>query len=407
MKKYVIVGAGVRGLHMFGRRIMSEKFRDQASLVGVYDINGIRAKEFSKECGGIPVFDNFDKMLEETKPDAVIVTTIDCYHHEYIIRALEAGYDVISEKPMTIDAEKCNAILEAEKRTGKKVKVTFNMRFMPYVKRIKELIREGILGDILSVNLEWQLDTRHGADYFRRWHRYMEKSGGLLLHKSTHHFDMINWWLEQYPQEVYAFGSRNFYGPTREKRGKRCLTCDYKDTCEFYWDIEKTENDFYKRFYLDAEKADGYIRDACVFAEDINIYDSMSLNVKYSKGTLLNYSLIAHSPYEAWKVSLNGTGGRLEVGAVSSGQGAGKPCDQIKFYNRKGETVTYDIPKAEGSHGGGDDNLMRMLLADDVEDPLGCQASSLDGAMSLLIGASANISIAEKRPVEINQLLKK
>ena len=72
-------------------------------------------------------------MMKETKPDAAIITTVDKYHHEYIIKSLEYGCDAITEKPMTIDDEKCNAILEAEKRTGKKVIVTFNYRFAPYV----------------------------------------------------------------------------------------------------------------------------------------------------------------------------------------------------------------------------------------------------------------------------------
>lgn len=402
MKRYVIAGAGARGLYMFGKKLSSEEFKDQVKLVGVFDLNSIRAYEFSKECGDIPVFNDFNKMLSETKPDAVIVTTIDCYHHEYIIKAMEAGCDVISEKPMTIDADKCRAILETEKKTGKKVRVTFNMRFMPYMQRVRELIKEGIVGDILHVNLQWKLDTQHGADYFRRWHRYLEKSGGLLVHKSTHHFDVINWWLGQQPEEVYAFGTRRFYGPTRENRGERCLTCRYKSVCEFYWDMEVGDSDgFYTRYYLGAEKEDGYFRDGCVFAEDINIYDSMSVNVKYSKGTVLTYSLIAYSPYEAWNAVISGTDGMLEVGEIYSGLGKDRPFNIIKYYNRKGEVITYEVPKADGTHGGGDDKLIRMLFIGDVEDPLGCQASSSDGAISLLIGASANISIAQKKPVLI------
>ncbi|HOJ09686.1 MAG TPA: Gfo/Idh/MocA family oxidoreductase [Clostridiales bacterium] len=407
MKKYVIIGAGDRGLHMFGTRLSSDKFKGYASLVGVYDINSVRANEFSKDCGDILVFNDFDTMINETKPDVVIVTTIDSYHHEYIIKALEAGCDVISEKPMTIDSEKCKAILEAEKRTGNKISVIFNMRFMPYASKVKELIKEGIVGEVLNVDLEWMVDTIHGPQYFRRWHRYIEKSGGLLVHKSTHHFDLINWWIDQYPEEVFAFGTRRYYGPTRENRGERCLACNHKKTCEHYWNINSSaHNSFYIRYFLNAEKEDGYIRDACVFAEDINIYDTMSVNVKYSKGTLLSYSLIAHSPYEGYRAAINGTKGRLEIGEIFRGKGADQPYRQIKFFNRNGDIIIYDIPKAVGDHGGGDDKLMRMLFIGDVDDPLGCQASSMDGAMSLLIGASANISIAEKRPIEINEQLK-
>ena len=99
---------------------------------------------------------------------------MDRFHHEYIIRSLEAGCDVITEKPMTIDDVRCRAILEAEKRTGRRVIVTFNYRFAPYVTRVKELLREGVIGKVLSVDFEWILDTRHGADYFRRWHRRKE-----------------------------------------------------------------------------------------------------------------------------------------------------------------------------------------------------------------------------------------
>ena len=246
------------------------------------------------------------------------------------------------------------------------------------------------------------MDTHHGADYFRRWHRYLEKSGGLLVHKATHHFDVINWWLEQQPEEVFAFGTRRFYGPTRENRGERCLTCRHKSSCEFYWDIKAgSNNSFYTKYYLNAEKEDGYFRDGCVFAEDINIYDSMSVNVRYSKGAVLTYSLIAYSPYEAWNAAISGTNGRLEVGEIYSGPGKDRPYNIIKYYDRKGEAITYEVPKGDGAHGGGDDKLIRMLFVGDVDDPLGCQASSTDGAMSLLIGASANVSIARNKPVLI------
>jgi len=342
-------------------------------------------------------------MMKVCRPDAVIVATVDCYHHEYIIKALEYGADAITEKPMTIDAEKCRAILEAEKRTGKRVSVTFNCRFIPYIVRVKELLKENVVGDILSIDMEWLLDTSHGADYFRRWHRNMEKSGGLLVHKSTHHFDMINWWLDEEPKEVFAFGTRSFYGPVRQNRGERCLTCEYKNTCEFYWDIHTDQRK--KRLYLNTEGVDGYFRDRCVFADDIDIYDTMSVNVQYEKGALLTYSLIAHSPYEGWKASISGTKGRLEVEDTSSGIDAAESVQHIKLFNRKGEKTILNMKKLTDGHGGGDERLRRMLFVGDVEDPLGQQADSKAGSMSILIGIAANIAINEKRAVLIKDLL--
>lgn len=383
---------------------LTTELKDYADLVGVFDINSVRANYVSQQCGGVSVYQNFDVMLKESKPDVVIVTTIDRFHHEYITRALDAGCDVITEKPMTIDAEKTRAIFEAEKRTGKKVIVTFNVRFDPYVSRIKELIRQGAVGEIYSMDLEWFLDTSHGADYFRRWHRYIKNSGSLLIHKASHHFDMINWWMDDDPEELYAFGNRRFYGPTRENRGERCLTCPYNKICEFFWDI--TSDTFTKKFYLDAEKEDQYFRDRCVFADDIDIYDTMSINIKYERGALLSYSLVAHSPYEGWKVSINGSDGRLEAENFQSGQRANEPESELRIYNRKGEVVTYHVPKRTGTHGGSDERLRRMIFVGDIPDPFGQHAGSWAGAMSCLIGAAANISIAEKKPVIIKDLLK-
>lgn len=404
MKKYVLVGASGRAFSMFAKPLIND-FKDVAKIVGIFDINKTRAEYIRKNTDpNILVYTDYDQMMKETKPDTAIITTVDRYHHEYIIKSLEYGCDVITEKPMTIDDEKCNAILDAEKKTGKKVVVTFNYRFAPYTTRIKELIREGAVGKILSVDFEYLLDTKHGADYFRRWHRRLENCGGLLVHKSTHHFDLVNWWIEEEPEEIYANGNLRFYGPTRENRSERCSTCQYATACEFA--VKYHEDPFKKAFYFDAEKEDGYFRDRCVFDEEINIYDSMSVVVKYDKGTLLTYSLIAYSPYEGWKISINGTDGRLEAAEYHSGHKAKDPIYQIQLFNRKGEVVTYDVPKASGGHGGGDERLREMIFRGNLPDPLNHFAGSYDGVKSIMIGICANKSIKEKKMFCVKDLLK-
>ncbi|MDF2723922.1 MAG: oxidoreductase domain protein [Paenibacillus sp.] len=396
---YAIVGAGGRARSMFGRPIVSE-FQEHARLVGICDIELARAELMSRDCGGnIPAYADFDEMIAACKPDTVIVTTDDAFHHEYIIRALESGCDAITEKPMTIDAAKCTAILEAERRTGKTVKVTFNCRFMPYVVRVKELLASGAIGDIQSVHLEWFLDRRHGASYFRRWHSRMDNSGGLLVHKSTHHFDMVNWWLDDEPEQLHAFGDLRVYGQPDKQQGTRCRDCDSRSTCEFYYDMNELAAA--KSFYLEGD----YIRDACVFRGDIDIYDTMSVQVKYARGALLSYSLTAYNPMEGWKASFVGSRGRIEAEQFNSGPHQGEATQSIRLYNVNQELVTIIAPKASGGHGGGDSRLRRMLFVGDQPDPLGQQAGSRAGAMSMLIGAGANVSIAERRPVSIRELL--
>ena len=401
MKKYVLVGTGFRGLLSYGEPLVRE-YGDCAKLAAVCDINPKRVKFASEYLeSGLPAYTDFDLMLKEQKPDVVIVTTKDCAHEQYIVKALEFGCDVITEKPMTTDDKMCANILETERRTGHKVTVTFNLRFQNFYVRIKELVSSGMLGDILSVHYEWLLDTSHGADYFRRWHSIRANSGSLLIHKSTHHFDLANWILDDEPVKVNAFGTRRFYGHTREERGERCLTCPYKKTCEFYMDIDKEENGMLKRIYHDNEDGDGYIRDRCVFSDVIDIEDSVSVSVKYAKGAVMSYSLTAHSPYECMKIVINGVNGRLEANNAFN-------VETIKFYNREGECVNYGrehVRPTAGGHGGADPALRDHLFRGYSSDPLHQMADTRAGAMSIGIGIAANKSMAEDRAVYLKEFL--
>ena len=122
---------------------------------------------------------------------------------------------------MTTDEKKIQAILDAEKRTDKTCRVTFNYRYSPHRAKIWELLRAGEIGDITSVDFHWYLDTSHGADYFRRWHRLVECSGSLWVHKASHHFDLLNWWIDSDPESVYALGALNHYGKNGTKRNRK------------------------------------------------------------------------------------------------------------------------------------------------------------------------------------------
>ncbi|MBQ9939419.1 MAG: Gfo/Idh/MocA family oxidoreductase [Oscillospiraceae bacterium] len=409
-KKYVFAGASQRMLGMFALPMKNE-FANEVELCGVYDINPGRADYVAKRCE-MPAFYDFDEMLNTVKPDVVLVTTVDAYHSDYIIRSLEAGCDVVTEKPMTIDAKRCKDILDAEKKSGHKVTVTFNYRYAPFTTKIKEIIDSGILGDVFSVHFEWLLDRNmsygaHGTSYFRRWNSRMAKSGGLLVHKSTHHFDMINWWIGQKPMKVSAFGKLNLYGAEGSKkyadgmRGTNCRNCEFADKCQFYYKL----SDFEKEFYAANEDKDGYIKDNCIYADDIDIYDTMSLNVSYDNGTMMTYSLNATCAYEGWRVAINGSKGRLEAFLPETGPEVNPVYDAIKFYDLQGNVTEYRVTKAKGGHGGGDVRLRKMLFLENVPDPMGHAAGTMAGAESIMIGAAANVSIKEGRIVDIWELL--
>ena len=232
-----------------------------------------------------------------------------------------------------------------------------------------------------------------------------ENSGSLLVHKSTHHFDLANWFLEEDPVSVNAFGTRRFYGPTRENRSERCLTCPHKKTCEFYMDGMADEQ--LRKVYYECEDVDGYYRDRCVFSEEINIEDSVSVNVQYSGGAVMSYSLTAHSPYEGVNLVLNGTEGRMEI-KTKSAQALTyeeKGTQSVVIYNRKGEIINVNIPpKSMAGHGGADSELRdRLFRNPDAPDPLGQMADTRAGMMSIGIGMAANLSMKENRRVNLSE----
>jgi len=424
-KRYAQIGTGGRARFFY--EAVASTYKETSEMVAFCDLSQTRmdyANKLLVEKHGVSEvptyhYTDFEKMLDEIKPDYVIVTSVDRTHHDYIIRAMEKGYDVISEKPMTIDEEKAQAIIDTQKKTGKSLRVTFNYRYAPHNTKIRELIRDGVIGDVHSIHFEWLLNTQHGADYFRRWHRNKYNSGGLLVHKSTHHFDLVNFWINSQPKKVFAFGDLNFYGmKNAEKRGVkdfyyRCHGSEAAKNDPFAIDIEGKEE--LKGLYLDAEKDSGYIRDRSVFSDDISIEDTMGVTVKYKSGTILTYSLNAYMPWEGFNVVFNGSKGRIEVKVVEKSyiNGGGDKSDEgaltgksLMVHPMFGAPYEVEIIEGKGGHGGGDPVLLNDIFGIPEPDEFNRAASHVDGAMSILTGVAANKSIASGLPVDIDDLVK-
>jgi predicted dehydrogenase len=403
--RMAIVGTGSRGSFTWGREVV-QNFSDVVEIIGLCDHNGKRVEAAKQLIGtSAPTFTDFDRMIKETRPDAVTVTTVDATHARYIIRAMELGCDVISEKPLCTDEEQCQAILDAQKKTGKKITVTFNARHGLKDKKIKELLMQKAIGDLISVDFHEYLDTSHGADYFRRWHRLKENSGSLLVHKASHHFDLANWWIDSKPVSVTASGELKFYGRNNSFRSTHCRACSHKGQCKFYWDV--TKNQRYVKLYVECESEDGYLRDGCVWRDDINIYDTMSVLVRYENGVQLNYIANAYLPYEGQAISFNGSKGRIDCNEFSGG---GFNSDELRLTRSfgKSEVITDFGPRREGGHGGSDTSIQDLVFRGlPKDDPLGLRADVRAGALSSLIGIAARRSIERSsQTVRIGDLVK-
>lgn len=400
MKTIAIIGTGSRGLHL--SRIIQSK--GNAKIIAACDTNQSRLDYFTETLGGdIKKYIDFNAMLDEARPDLVMVTTVDKHHHKYIARALDKGHNVLSEKPITVDEQKGIIIREAEKRSAKNVIVTFNCRFMPPFIKLKQLVTEGLIGRPLAVNYEYFLNKVHGGDYFKRWHRFMDNSGGMLVHKSTHHFDIANWIIDDEPAYVSAFGNRIYYGQENKKLGERCSECKFTSQCSSYDDFKKNKD--CQGLYFKGEHEDGYIRDRCAFKSDTDIYDNMAVNVCYKNGALLSYSLNLFSSYEGYKISVTGEKGRIELCEPTIEQGIQLPYHKLNLIYTGGEEQIILVPKETGSHDGADEKMIAMLFAENRKDPLGQCANSFEGLKSALIGICANKSIIENRAIDLSEYI--
>ncbi len=165
-------------------------------------------------------------------------------------------------------------------------------------------------------------------------------SGGLLVHKASHHFDLVNWWIGSWPETVYAIGSLSFYG--REAAAGRGESYGYSRYTgqdprahddPFALDLERSP--MLRGLYLDAEEQSGYLRDRNVFGEEISIEDTMVVSARYRSGALLSYSLVVYSPWEGLRVAVTGDKGRVEL------------------YERHGAHMIEQTPTGEGTRADG------------------------------------------------------
>ncbi|MEU0806868.1 Gfo/Idh/MocA family oxidoreductase [Streptomyces sp. NPDC005970] len=433
-RRYGLVGTGMRA-RLYTDAITGPH-RDVAELVALCDTNEGRMRHYGDRVaaagGGDPARyhpDDLARLIGEEGVERIVVTSPDHTHADIVVGALEAGADVIVEKPLAIDADGARAIARAAERTGRRVTVTHNYRYSPRNSALKRLVHSGAIGTPTSAHFEWVLDTRHGADYFRRWHREKDRSGGLLVHKASHHFDLVNWWLGDTPVRVYASGGLFFYGADNARDrglGHRPARGSAEAAAGDPWCLDLRGDPALKSLYLDQEHRDGYLRDRDVFDGGISIEDNLCAVVDYAGGPTLAYSLNAHAPWEGYRVCVNGTEGRAELSVVERGavrpvsgavdpsavdeRGGGAvavrpPGERLVVQRHWEDAREVTIPRGEGAHGGGDIRMLReIFVGPDGADPLRHQAGYADGLRSVAVGIAGNVSLAERRAVDIAEL---
>lgn len=442
--RYAVCGLSNRGLASFVLPLLGthagedtalgygrndENFSQYGRVIAIVDPDVRRVQDFldrfvNPEYGAIEVIhpEDYAEFLSRDTPDAVIVASPDDSHESYIHPALAAGIRVITEKPMTSTAAAAQRVLDAEARSKGEVIVTHNFRYTARHRQIKELIKSGAIGTPVHVDMSYHVDTRHGASYFIRWNRYRERSGGLSIHKSTHHLDLVNWWLSDEPRTVYAQGGRSFFGATsphvpkdeagnvlqgEERRRKDPYHQAQLGSGTFPENGDTPRAGLYDLPYYEEYPAG---KDLSVFDDDINIEDHLATLITYNGGATLNYSVNFSSPWEGYRLIITGTHGQIETLNGRLPDGTALPgSDAVVYRPLFAEPEEHPIEKASGGHEGADPLLRHDLFVGptDYSREVGMVATSWEGALAVAMGEAMWRSAESGEPIQVSSLIRR
>lgn len=410
--KIGIIGAGGRGIMAFGKNFQN-LFPEQTQLAAVADPNPERAAAGLEHLGvQAEIYTDYQAMLARKDLDAVVITTPDHLHEEHCIAALKQGKHVLVDKPLAISAAACLRVIEAAEKANRLLYMGFNLRHNVVLQRIKYFLSSGQLGCLFSLHAVEYYDG--GRTYMARWNRLKKYTGGLFIHKGSHDFDIINWFMQPArPVRVSCFANVFTLKPeglpfkTRPgvQVGPTCSTCPYQKECP---DVNlvavKPQNSpldtslasRYRMFDNQTAQRDGYHKDLCIYYSDKDTHDQGAAIVEYDNGATAMHSECFVTSLTDRLYRLDGTLGHMEASLKQY---------QIEIRPRwsKDQTMHKLHPEA-GGHGGADPKMCAEFL-DCLTKGTQPSASALDGIWSVAIGEACELSRSEKRMVEISEVL--
>jgi predicted dehydrogenase len=284
--------------------------------------------------------------------ELVIVSSPDYTHYSHLVTILQAGANSVVEKPVVLDPIEGDKLTSLARSSGLKVQVAHNFRMLNVHIELKKLLEDNVIGKVNQIDFSSSIAARHGASYFRRWHRKLENSGGIFVTKGCHHYDLINWWLDLKPMKVFAVAALNYYSAGRFVPGEP----------------------------------------PTIVKADADIKDTMSSIVCYESGVHAKYSITAFSDRTQNDIKIFGEKGVL---GLKYDRYSNDPHEiKINLYDEKPQS--HFIEREVGAHSGADARTLRMLFPDGNGTVNGTSISLPTLAESVLavrIGSAINRSI--------------
>ncbi|MGB9678137.1 MAG: Gfo/Idh/MocA family protein [Candidatus Ratteibacteria bacterium] len=390
MVKVGIVGTGDRGTS-FVKAI--EKIPEM-KVVAIVDTNPIRMEAVIKYHNYPPCekFTSIDELLDKKNVDIIFITTPDWTHSELIIKCLKKGYHVFCDKPLAINQEQILEILKVSKESEKMKFMGFNMRYKKLFKEMKEIVKSGEIGKLL---VGWSISSYDGNGYFRRWHKFREKSGGLIVHKGCHTIDILNWIADSYPVEVYAKGGLSVFGGDKNWEG--CHKCGETDRCPYARRLSEKDEKLLEDIYIKAAVVDGYTRNYCVFGPT-NVYDHYLVEIAYANGIKASFVEIFFGTGPFFMGFVGDKGEILTDSFIKDSIILRKKFGEEREKIYKVETETKNF------HGGADIQMLKDII-ESIKTGKQILPGFVEGARAAIIGVAAMLSIDTGKPVKIKDLI--
>ncbi len=363
-----LIGAGTRGVVLMRDMLSHGGFEIAAAA----DPDPERRESLRRAVpGDYPVSANWEELLDNPEVDLVVIASPDFAHEEQAVAAFESGRDVFLEKPIAITVDGGRRVLRARDRAGRMLLIGFVLRYAPIFRRARKLVEEGAIGRPTTA---WVLHSvaSGGPWYFHDWHSTFANTGGLLLQKGSHDFDLINWFAGSTPRSVYALGSREFFGGDRPDE-LRCAECPEAAGCSEFMDDPRA---------------------LCAFRNEIDVLDDHLVLIEYDNGFKASYQECHYAPEDNREYIFIGTGGKLTVDMLH---------DRI-LLRRRGSRGDPEILGGHGAgdcgHGGGDAGIIAEL-ADCLRTGRAPSAGGEAGLEAVRLGLAAHESIRTGRPVPL------
>lgn len=405
VKKVAIIGAGNRGKDVYGNLI---KNSENLEITAVAEPQNSRREEIVQDHNIPPTrqFKNWEDLLfEDRLADAVIIATGDKMHFNPLIRALEKGYKVLCEKPITDDFEELTILNNKYNDYNDKVMVSHVLRYTPFFKEIKELISKKVIGKIRFINLLENIGFFHYAhSYVRGNWRNQDVGAPIILAKSCHDIDILYWLLDSRVKRVYSESSERYFNKKHDpsQAGKRCLDCKIEKNCPYSakkiylreeegWPVSVITDDLSYEGRIEALRNSNYGK--CVYKSDNDQLDVQSLLLKYKNGISAHFTLTAFSEEMTRKINIFGTHGEI-IGNLDKG------IIEVRPFLSDNQIIEIDY---KGGHAGGDEKLIEAFEQFLYKDQKGNKSNLTSALESHFVALAAEESRLNKNAVNLDK----